>query len=430
MSDGPSPKGAFIPKPPTAPAREHTGRRPGAAGRVLMALTSGPKADGWGEALRRDGFEVVCAEHGEAVLRRLLAGDIDVLLSSAQLPDLHGLSLLLRVRAIDPDVSVILVSTRNDLDNAVEAMERGALRYLTRAVSDAEMLTLVNEGARIRRNARRRYHSMTVIRSVGPTGRSFGDVSSLSEAFELSLRGVYLAFQPIVSCTDRGPVAFEALMRCIEPQLPSPPALLEAAEKLGRLEDLGRRIRSLAAEAIVALPPSARLFVNVHPQDLNDPDLYDPSAPLTRHAHRVTFEVTERARLDDEKAAQVQLRQLRALGYHIAIDDLGAGYAGLASVAALHPEVVKLDMSLVRGVDRNPISARIIRALTAVCSEMGISLVAEGVETVAERDALLGLGCDLLQGYLFARPAPAFVHPPMEFYPPMAMRPKAGAAEG
>ena len=105
-------------------------------------------------------------------------------------------------------------------------------------------------------------------------------------------------------------------------------------------------------------------------------------------------------------------------------------HAGGWPVAALHPEVVKLDMSLVRGVDRNPISARIIRALTAVCSEMGICLVAEGVETVAERDTLLGLGCDLLQGYLFARPTPAFVHPPMEFYPPMPMRSKAGAAEG
>jgi len=396
---------------------------------VLTVLGNTPHAEPWSDALRRDGFEVLAAEHGEAALRRLLEGDVDVLLSSAQLPDLHGLSLLLRVRAIDPDVSVILVSGRNDLDNAVEALERGALRYLTRPLSEVELLALVNEGARIRRNARRRYHSMTVIRSVGPTGRSFGDVASLAEAFESALRGVFLCFQPIVSCADRRSVAFEALLRCTEPQLPSPPALLEAAEKLGRLEDLGRLVRSLAAEAIATLPPSSRLFVNVHPKDLEDPELYDPSSPLTRYAHRVTIEVTERARLDDEKAAQVQLSKLRALGYHIAIDDLGAGYAGLASVAALHPEVVKLDMSLVRGVDRNPISARIIRALTAVCSEMGISLVAEGVETAAERDTLLGLGCDLLQGYLFARPTPSFAHPPMELYPPPATRPLAPAAD-
>ena len=417
MSDRTPPTGSFHPKPPTAPPRAPFERRPGASGRVLTALGFSPQADGWTAALRTDGFEVVAVEHGEAALRRLLANDVDVFVSSAQLPDLHGLSLLLRVRAIDPDVAVILISTRNDLDNAVEAMERGALRYLTRVVSDAELVTLVNEGARIRRNARRRYDSMTVIRAVGPAGRSFGDVASLAEAFESALQGVYLSFQPIVSCAGRAPVAYEALMRCREPRLPSPPAMLEAAEKLGRLEDLGRRIRTLAAASIADLPPEARLFVNVHPQDLNDPDLYDPAAPLTQHAHRVTFEVTERARLDDEKAAQEQLRQLRVLGYRVAIDDLGAGYAGLASVAALHPEVVKLDMSLVRGIDRNPISARIIRALAAVCAEMGISIVAEGVETAAERDILLSLGCDLLQGYLFARPTPEFVLPTAELYP-------------
>jgi len=410
------PRGPLVPKPPGAPPGPGVRGRSVSAGRVLAVLGHDPRRDAWSQALRSDGFEVVAAEHGEAALRQLLLGDVDVILSSAQLPDLHGLSLLRRVRAIDPDVAVILVSSRSDLDNAVEAMEHGALRYLTRAVADAELVTLVNEGVRIRRNTRRRHNSMTLIRSVGSAGRSFGDVATLEEAFEEALRGVFLSFQPIVSCAGRAPVAWEALMRCREPKLPSPPAMLEAAEKLGRLEDLGRRIRVLAAEAIVELPPEARLFVNVHPQDLNDPDLYDPSAPLTRHAHRVTFEVTERARLDDEKAALLQLGRLRALGYRVAIDDLGAGYAGLASVAALHPEVVKLDMSLVRAVHQNLISARIVRALTAVCSELEISLVAEGVETEAERDALLDLGCDLLQGYLFARPTPSFVRPHPSLY--------------
>ena len=417
MSERPPYASALASKPPAGRDREFARRRPGAAGRVLVALGCNPEVPAWCELLRGDGFEVVVAEHGEDALRRLLARDVDVLLGSAQLPDLHGLSLLLRVRAIDPDVTVILLSCRRDLDNAVEAMERGAMRYLTRAVAGDEIVSLVSQGARLRRNARRRHDSMTVIRAVGPTGRSFGDADSLADAFEEALRGVYLSFQPIVSCAGRAPVAYEALLRCREPRLPSPLALLEAAEKLGRLEDLGRRVRALAAASIAALPDTARLFVNVHPQDLNDPELYDPGAPLTLQAHRVTIEVTERARLDDERVAQAQLQQLRALGYRVAVDDLGAGYAGLASVAALHPEIVKVDMSLVRGVDRNPISARIIRALAAVCAEMDISLVAEGVETRAERDTLVALGCDLLQGYLFARPSPEFVTPANDLYP-------------
>ena len=407
----------LLPKPPSAPALAAVGRRPGAAGRVLVALGAHAQAEVWCALLRQEGYDVVVVEHGEAALRRLLARDIDVLLASAQLPDLHGLSLLMQVRALDPQVSVLLISGRNDLDHAVEAMERGAMRYLTRAVAREELVALVEQGARLRRHARRQ-DSTSLIRAVGPAGRSFGDAVTLGAAFEEALEGLYLVFQPIVSWAARAPVAYEALMRCRAPQLPTPPAMLEAAEKLGRLPDLGRRVRALAAEAVASLPEGVRLFVNAHPRDLDDPDFYDPAAPLTRHAHRVTIEVTERARLDDERAAQVQLQRLRALGYRVAVDDLGAGYAGLASVAALNPEVVKVDMSLIRGIDHNPISARIVRALAAVCEELGILLVAEGVETRAERDTLVGLGCDRLQGYLFARPGPGFAEPALDLYPP------------
>lgn len=409
------PPSALAVAPPSADPRV-PGRRPGVAGRVLVALGEHPQREDCCALLRQQGYEVVVAEHGEGALQELLAREVDVVVGSAQLPDLRGLPLLARVRAVDPDVAVILLSSGRDLENAVEAMERGALRYLTRAVTTEELVALVGQGARLRRNARRRHDSMTVIRAVGPTGRAFGDAATLTEAFDSALRGVFLSFQPIVSCAGRAPVAYEALMRCREPRLPSPLAVLEAAEKLGRLEELGRRLRSLAAAAVASLPAGARLFVNAHPRDLDDPDLYDPEAPLSKLAHRVTIEVTERARLEDEKTTQGHLARLRALGYRVAIDDLGAGYAGLASVAVLHPEIVKVDMSLVRGVDRNPISARIIRALAAVCAEMDIVLVAEGVETRAERDTLIALGCDLLQGYLFARPSSGFVQPASELY--------------
>jgi EAL domain-containing protein (putative c-di-GMP-specific phosphodiesterase class I) len=86
------------------------------------------------------------------------------------------------------------------------------------------------------------------------------------------------------------------------------------------------------------------------------------------------------------------------------VDDLGAGYAGLTSFAALEPDVVKLDMALVRGVDREPIKHRLVGSMTRLCRDLGILVVAEGVETSAEKEALQELGCDLLQGYLFGRP--------------------------
>ena len=96
------------------------------------------------------------------------------------------------------------------------------------------------------------------------------------------------------------------------------------------------------------------------------------------------------------------------MGFQIAIDDLGAGYAGLTSFALLEPEIVKLDMTLVRDVHKQSTKQKLIRSMTALCKDMGMMVVGEGVENAEERDALVELGCDLLQGYLFAKPAAPF----------------------
>jgi EAL domain-containing protein (putative c-di-GMP-specific phosphodiesterase class I) len=96
------------------------------------------------------------------------------------------------------------------------------------------------------------------------------------------------------------------------------------------------------------------------------------------------------------------------MGYSIAVDDLGAGYAGLTSFTLLEPEIVKLDMSLIRDVHQNSTKQKVVRSMTALAKDMGMIVVAEGVESQAERDCLIDLGCDYLQGYLFARPGPPF----------------------
>jgi len=120
------------------------------------------------------------------------------------------------------------------------------------------------------------------------------------------------------------------------------------------------------------------------------------------------LEITERSSVDEIRDLATRVADLRRMGHRIAIDDLGAGYSGLNSFAVFEPEIVKLDMSLVRGIHLSETKRRIIRSMRQLCSEMGILVVAEGVETVEERDALVELGCDLLQGYLLAKPGPAF----------------------
>jgi EAL domain-containing protein (putative c-di-GMP-specific phosphodiesterase class I) len=217
-----------------------------------------------------------------------------------------------------------------------------------------------------------------------------------------------MAYQPIVRASDGALFGYEALLRSREPALPNPGAVLDAAERLGRLFDLGRKVRARAADAMVHAPERARLFVNLHARDLLDERLTSPDGALSAIASRVVLEITERAPLDHMQDARARVSKLRAMGFSIAVDDLGAGYAGLTSFTTLEPEFIKLDMSLVRGVDQNPKKQTLIRSIAALCKEMSVCCVAEGIETIQERDAIIGLGCDLLQGYVLAKPGPAF----------------------
>ena len=242
----------------------------------------------------------------------------------------------------------------------------------------------------------------------GREGARLGERAALEVRFTWGLAGLWMAFQPIVSWRQRAVFGFEALLRSEEPLMKNPADMLDAAERLGRLRELGRAVRASVANAAPGAPAGAKLFVNLHSADLNDEELYSPHAPLSRIAPRVVLEVTERASLYDVRDVAACVGRLKNLGFQIAIDDLGAGYAGLSSFAALEPDIVKLDMSLIRGVHQSEIRQRIVGTMALLCSEMGMRVVAEGVEVAEERDTARRLGCELFQGYLFARPGPPF----------------------
>ncbi|HEY4116425.1 MAG TPA: EAL domain-containing protein, partial [Byssovorax sp.] len=167
-------------------------------------------------------------------------------------------------------------------------------------------------------------------------------------------------------------------------------------------------------EAARALPEASLLFVNLHPQDLLDPELADPRAPLGRVADRVVLEISERAALDEVPQADARVSILRYMGYRFAIDDLGVGNSGIATFARCEPDFVKLDMSLVRDIELSEPRQRLVRGLVSLCEELRSTLIAEGVETDDEYKTFKGLGCDLMQGYLFARPA---AEPPPVHWP-------------
>jgi EAL domain-containing protein (putative c-di-GMP-specific phosphodiesterase class I) len=238
------------------------------------------------------------------------------------------------------------------------------------------------------------------LEQFGPDARFIGDRAGLEGRFERAVSSLWLAYQPIVRAGDGGVFAHEALARTSEDSFLNADALVEAAERLGRVQELGRAVRRQASGA-----SADTLFVNLHAAELADAELYDPRSALARRAQDVVLEITERTALDRVADVPGRLARLRQLGYRIAVDDLGAGYAGLSSVTALAPEVVKLDMSLVRGCDREPVKRKLIASMASLCRDLGAPLVAEGVETEAERTAVTEEGCDLLQGFLLGAPA-------------------------
>ena len=354
-------------------------------------------------ALTRFGHHVEAAHDGRSAAALLENGAFDVVLSDITMPGMNGIELLLAVRRVDLDVPVVLMTGAPDVATAAHAVEFGALRYLTKPIDLDVLAKVTDQAVRIGRLARVNRQALQL---VGNVNKFVGDRAGLETRFGNALDTLWMAYQPILCSTKKNIYAYEALVRSAEPTLPNPVALFSAAERLGRLHELGRAIRRAVANAVTAA--GCKLFVNVHALDCTDPELFSLEAPLSHYAKQVVLEITERESLDQIADIQGNTKKLRAMGYQIAVDDLGAGYAGLTSLSQLQPEVVKIDMSLVRDVDREPTKRMLIQMMLGVAREMEMTVIAEGVETPAEQATLLELGCDLLQGYLFGKPERPF----------------------
>jgi EAL domain-containing protein (putative c-di-GMP-specific phosphodiesterase class I)/CheY-like chemotaxis protein len=347
--------------------------------------------------LTQAGYTVARAADGNTAAREAMTGGYDVIVSDIHMSGVSGTELLAMLRAYGCGTPVILMTGSPSLDTAREAVELGALHYLTKPIERELLLRTVGRATARSRDVRRE----RMLQTATDPGQAAG--------FDRALGSLWMAFQPIVSLRMHGPFAYEALVRSHEPGFANPLPLLAFAEKHNRIHELSRGIRELCADAAANVPKGTLLFVNVHTQDLYDPELFSEQAPLSSYASRVVLEITERGALDEISDVGSRIRRLRDLGFMVAIDDLGAGYAGLSSIVMLEPDFVKLDMSLTRDLAASPLRKRLVASMVDACRDVGIKLVAEGVENERELLALRELGCDLLQGFHFARPQPEFV---------------------
>ena len=381
---------------------------PAPQGRVLLVDDEPFIVGAFERMLTALGYSVTGVPHGAAALDEVRRSRYDVVVSDILMPEMDGMALLRAIRETDLDLPVVLLTGNPTLDTAMKAVEYGALRYLTKPVDPEELGAVVKRAIQLRRLADVRRDA---VEPLGQEGRRTGDRAGLEAAFERAIKGLWMAFQPIVRFSRGGVWGFEALARTTEPLFPNPGALFEAAERLELLPYVGRAIRRRVAAAIPKAPTTASILVNVHPHDLLDDDLLDPAAPLARHAKRVILEITERAPLDEIDDLPKRVRRLREIGFRLAIDDVGAGYAGLGSFARLEPDVAKLDMLFVRGIAADNTKQQLVKSLASLCHDLYVDVIAEGVETAEERDVLVSMGCDLLQGWLYGKPDRGFRTP-------------------
>jgi EAL domain-containing protein (putative c-di-GMP-specific phosphodiesterase class I) len=361
------------------------------------------------EAMSRSGFDVQTATSGRSALDKLAVTRFETIISDIHMPNMNGLEFLRAVRQQDVDIPVILVTGDPRVEEATRAVEYGAFRFLVKPVEMQKLGDSVRNAVRFRRLSRVKREASRL------AGRNDSDQSvdraGLEAHFESALARLWMAYQPLVCWKERTCFGYEALVRSSEPRMPNPPEILEAAERLDRVGNLGRMIRDQIANDTPEAPEGTSILVNLHASDLMDEALFETDSLLARNANRVVLEVTERASLYSVANVNKRVARLRSMGYRIAIDDLGAGYAGLTSFTLLEPDMAKIDMSLVRGIDTDSRRQKVVRSLINLCGELGAMVVAEGVETTGERDMLVSLGCNVFQGYLFAKPGRGFVKP-------------------
>lgn len=405
--------------------------RDGTGYQILVVEDEVPLLRALSRTLKKAGYQVHTATDWRQAYSKLkiLGPELQGLVTDLILPGGTGLKLADYAQKVSPDIGVVL--TTGYFDKSLE-VEQTRFDLLWKPVHPTDLLkTLGNVLGRQHRPAPLKKPAKPP--AITPSGNLIGQEVALSnlrnkllaahnggdvffknadrteQLFASALEKLHVVYQPLVRSEDNSVFGFEAFLRCDHPEFQSPLRLFAAAETLGKVEELGRAARAVVAKDLFNYRERLEvIFVNLHPSELRSRILCDFAEPLQQYASRVVLEVTEMASINAGAKTKEEIRKLKELGFRMAVDDIGEGYSGLLNLISLEPEFLKIDMTLVQGIDQAPLKVDIIAAIIDIASSAGILTVAEGVEREEDRNVLVSLGCDLLQGYYFCKPGPAF----------------------
>ncbi|MCX5754661.1 MAG: EAL domain-containing protein [Gemmatimonadetes bacterium] len=361
-----------------------------------------------GLVLQRRGFAVDTMSSAKAALAQLPHQKYHAILSDIIMPEMTGVEFLRELRRHDLDVPVILMTAGPTLDSAISAIEYGAQQYLLKPVEPDELVKAVGRAVALGELARAKRDAL----SGGPKKTvSLNERADLEAILTRAFDTIRVVFQPVVSIKNNTLFGYEALMRCEETLFSSYGSLLAAADRVAWRPLMARTIYQRIAQSCTELPDGAMLFVNVHPFDAQEGLLTGAESPLEPLARSIVLDISDKApRMQIDSFAN-SLPALRGAGFRIAVDDVGTGSSGMTVFSKLQPDYVKLDGAFVAGIASDAAASRMARGMYAFCRELEVPVIAEGVETRAERDALASMGADLAQGNVFGAPAAEFAPP-------------------
>ena len=372
---------------------------------ILVVDSGTQRREALCSGLRDDGHDVRgvrSASELTALLQPALM--LDAVVAAESLSDGDGVDVLADVRARYPRCARILMGGQSVLSAMVRAVNTASPHQVIRY--DEAVPTqchAVDSAILVARGT-------ATAATGGHTGPGRDTLHRLLDSTHFQL-----ALQPVWS--RQGFVfGYEGLIRTGDPALQSPLKVLQYAEQYDLLNQVLYAVARQARYCLNTLPAGARFFLNLHPHDLTNPEeLVRLLRPIAPQAHRVVLEVTGRAHTRWAADLRARLAPLRAAGYTIGIDDLGAGEGALMLLAEVSPGYIKAHGSMVRGLQKSPHKVRILEMLCRFAGSIDAQLIAEGVETEPEAQRLSSIGVPLMQGYLYGRPSTdihAFQHLP------------------
>ncbi len=360
---------------------------------------------------RSDGLELVgIAKDADEAIDMAAVRQPDVALLDVRMPGGGGPRAAREIRVQSPDSRIIALSAFGDDRSVDNMLANGATSYLTKEASfddivdsitrsvhgDALLSSTVAAHVVAELGARLKLEQGQAEDHLGKQRR----VRALLEGGE----GLMIVYQPIVTLISGVMVGVEALSRFAPPPQRTPDLWFAEAVELGLGPELQLMAVARALPALDQLPDSVYVSINVDPTTASSPELASIIGPWP--AERIVVELTEHAPASDYPSLREALDTFRRSGVRIAVDDAGAGFASLRHILELSPDIIKLDISIVRNIDTEPSQRALASALVAFAREIGTELIAEGVETEDEAIALDLLGVRLIQGYHVGRPGP------------------------